>query len=260
MKTYQIYAIKAFDDNYIWAIARDDQAVIIDPGSAAEVETFLQDHQLNLQAILITHHHNDHIGGVAALMDRYKDCALYAHSHHGVAQANAVDEGDIVTVLGLDFTVWQSFGHTDSHISYLVQIDGAMRVFCGDTLFSGGCGRVFTGTIEQLFASFQRYLTLSDDTLFYPAHEYTLSNLRFAKAVAVDGDLPQIDKMYDQVSKTLADGGISLPVSLDHEKDCNVFIQACNADKAKQIAMKNNLTDSSPLAVFTWLRESKNNF
>ncbi len=258
MNHFDIHAIKAFDDNYIWAISTGRQAIIIDPGSADEVISYLNTHQLTPVAILITHHHHDHIGGVDTLMNLYKDCTLYAHSQHGLSNAVPVDEGSQLDIMGLNFTVQMSAGHTDSHLSYLVAIDGVMRVFCGDTLFSGGCGRVFTGTIDELYASFERYLTLPDDTLFYPAHEYTLSNLKFAQTICADRIKKTIETAITDTQARLENDKISLPTSLGLEKQINVFLHSFEPALCHEMAQKLGCADES-LAVFTALRIAKNN-
>lgn len=258
MSSFHIHAIKAFDDNYIWAIRTDQHAIIIDPGSADELISYLNVHQLTPVAILITHHHHDHIGGVDKLMSLYKGCTLYAHSHHGLGDAVIVDEGSQLHIMGLDFTVQMSAGHTDSHLSYLVQMDGVMRVFCGDTLFSGGCGRVFTGTIEQLYASFERYLSLPDETLFYPAHEYTLSNLKFAQTVCADSAKKTIETAILETQARLENAKISLPTQLGYEKQINVFMHSFEPSLRQAMADKLGCADDG-LSVFTALRIAKNN-
>lgn len=263
MKNYQIQAVSAFEDNYIWLIHNDTQAIIIDPGSSQEVLDYLNRHQLIASAILVTHHHDDHTGGVRKILNVYKDCALYAHKEHGFKElsfVNLVDEGDEFGVIGLTFKVWRTAGHTDSHLSYVADIDQKTHVFCGDTLFSAGCGRVFTGTMAQLFESMRRFNEMDDGVVFYPAHEYTLSNLKFAQSVATDDAQPMIDQATQAVKTLRQAGKMSLPVTLEHERKINVFLQACDAQKAKEFAAKHHLAQDTALSVFTWLREKKNNF
>ncbi|MFB6349214.1 hydroxyacylglutathione hydrolase [Moraxella sp. ZJ142] len=260
MKTYQIHPIPALDDNYIWAICQANHAIIIDPGDAKAVQDFLTAGRLDLVAILITHHHHDHTAGVRDLLAAYPDCALYAHRRHGFDDAIAVDEGATFSQMGLDFDVWRTAGHTENHISYLANVDNKTCVFCGDTLFSAGCGRIFTGTIELLFESMSRFVKMADETVFYPTHEYTLANLHFAKAMATDDYQDNIDKAIAKVCQLRQQNRPSLPTTLAHERQINVFLQACDANHAQKLAIKYGLTNHTPLAVFDWLREQKNNF
>ena len=239
MSSFHIHAIKAFDDNYIWAISADQHAIIIDPGSADEVISYLNAHQLTPVAILITHHHHDHIGGVDKLMSLYKDCTLYAHSQHGLTDAVIVDEGSQLHIMGLDFTVQMSAGHTDSHLSYLVQMDGVMRVFCGDTLFSGGCGRVFEGTMAQMHSALARFAALPDNTRVCCAHEYTVSNLKFAREAEPDN--PDLVAYQRHCEALRAQGLPTLPSTIGLEKKVNPFLRG-------------------DLATFTTLRQWKNQY
>lgn len=256
-----IYAIRTFKDNYVWTLVKDGQAIVVDPGQANPVMEFLQNKQLTLTAILITHHHQDHTGGIQELVKMYPQVQVFAHQLHGVPATQSVAEGDGFCLLDCQFQVWQTAGHTENHVSYLCQIDSVWRVFCGDTLFSGGCGRVFTGTINELFASFARFNSLPADTLFYPAHEYTLSNLRFALMVADDALKPILQQTIMDVQIQLAQGQSSLPTTLHHERQINVFLhahdQAFSANLAKLYPQyRDQLTD--PLSVFAVLRELKN--
>lgn len=258
---HQLHAIKAFDDNYIWLIIKDQQAIIIDPGQDTAVTDYLNDRQINPVAILITHHHDDHIGGVAALRKRYPDITVYAHNNHNVNADTLVDEGSIFHLLNLDFQVWQTAGHTDTHLSYLCQIAGRTQVFCGDTLFKAGCGRIFTGTVEQMYDSFARYQTLPDDTIFYPAHEYTLSNLKFAQFLEPNN--ADIAKQMIDDAQLRADDLPTLPTTLANEKKINPFFAAFNPSdellhQAKQNGFLGHADDD--LALFAFLRELKNRF
>ncbi len=254
-----IYPIRAFDDNYIWAIVKDGEAIVIDAGEAQPVLDFLTQNELSLSAILITHHHHDHTGGVMALKEAFPKVQIIAHHEHGVTPTQTVDEGDTVTVLGVDFWVWRTAGHTDTHLTYLCRLDDKIRVFCGDTLFCGGCGRVFTGTMQQLFDSLMRLKELPADALFYPAHEYTLANLKFGEYIEPHND--EIRQAMHQVRTKLDNNEPSLPTSVSDEGQINVFWHCQERrviDRLRELGVLG--TDTSALAVFGALRELKNNF
>ncbi|MFA9485338.1 hydroxyacylglutathione hydrolase [Moraxella haemolytica] len=254
-----ITALKAFSDNYIWVISQDNQAIIVDPGEATPVIKHLAQYQLNPIAILITHHHDDHIGGVSAIQDVYPDIQIIAHREHGL-DGIFVDESDRFELLGAEFTTWRTAGHTDTHLSYLCQADDKLLVFCGDTLFSGGCGRVFTGTIKELYDSMTRFNQLPTDTLFYPAHEYTLANLRFGLSVCTDEYKDDIAHAINLTQEKLAQGQPSLPTTLEQERRINVFLHTHHDNLYDSIGKNHSQKDHSALAVFTALRELKNNF
>ncbi len=255
-----IHALKAFNDNYIWVLGKGDQAIIIDAGDAQPVLDYLADNALNPIAMIITHHHDDHTGGVAKIKKTYPDMQIIAHSAHGVDATQCVDEGDEFELLGVVFKVWRTAGHTDTHLSYLCDMGDGLHVFCGDTLFSGGCGRVFTGTMGELFDSMMRFNGLADDTLFYPAHEYTLSNLKFGHTVCADDFKMAIENAITDTKAKLSRGEISLPTTLSNERQINVFLQVYHEQMIDNIRGKYPLDDESPLSVFTALRELKNNF
>ncbi|MDO5059074.1 MAG: hydroxyacylglutathione hydrolase, partial [Neisseria sp.] len=194
MKTsVKITPIPALNDNYIWLMDNGTEAVCIDPGEAAPVLDFLRENRLNLQQIWITHHHGDHTAGIVALKQAFPECRVYGN-HDIAGRTDDAGAGQILPfpahgkaadAVFSDGTaeVWHTPGHTDTHLAYLFRHNGQTHVFCGDTLFSAGCGRVFTGTMEQLYQSLKNFSELPDDTLFYPAHEYTAPNLCFAAAV-----------------------------------------------------------------------------
>lgn len=179
-----VISVPAFDDNYIWLLK--DQcgsvATVVDPGDEEPVLAVLEAQGLSLGAILITHHHYDHIGGVDELLAAFPEARVFGPEERRIrALTDVVGDGDQIQVPGLEehFQVLEVPGHTSSHIAYL----GAGALFCGDTLFAAGCGRVFDGTFEQLAASLDRIAGLPPDTLCYCAHEYTMANLGFAKWV-----------------------------------------------------------------------------
>ena len=195
-----ITALPALNDNYIWLIEHEGQALCIDPGDAAPVLHHLQANKLTLTQIWITHHHQDHTGGVADLR-QHTDAEVYggidiSHTHHTVVDGSRLSFGS------MSAEVHATPGHTDSHVSYFLNHNGRLHIFCGDTLFSGGCGRVFTGTVPQLAASLRLFNSLPADTLFYPAHEYTASNLRFA--AHIEPDNADIQTALQQAVHTLS--------------------------------------------------------
>lgn len=263
-----IHAIKAFEDNYIWVISQDNQAIIVDAGEAEPVLDYLNEHQLTPIAMLITHHHDDHTGGVADIKAAYPAMQIIAHCLHGVQTDSCVDEGDDFALMGLDFKVWRTAGHTDTHLSYLCDFDGRTHVFCGDTLFSGGCGRVFTGTIDELYQSFQLFdklddeFSLSDNTIyFYPAHEYTLSNLKFAQFLEPNN--ADIAICIEKDTQLRANNLPTLPTTLQMERQINPFLRALNPnDELFENTLKNGFKGdkNDRLALFAFLRELKNTF
>lgn len=255
----RIYPIRAFDDNYIWLLQKDKQAIAVDMGDDVPVRAYLHEHQLELVAIWVTHDHHDHVGGVANLLSDFAKAKVYCHARHqlpNVSQDNKilVDEGDEIIAWDNVVKVWQTFGHTDNHLSFILDQVGFLHVFCGDTLFSGGCGRVFTGTLDELYYSLERYQRLPDDTLFYPAHEYTLSNLRFGQAIEPDN--ADIAKAIANITQNPS--AITLPTSLATQKNINVFMRT-HLDGVKHSPdVKALLIDvDDDVAVFAALRQLK---
>ncbi|UOO82926.1 hydroxyacylglutathione hydrolase [Uruburuella testudinis] len=248
----KITPIAAFNDNYIWLIEANGRAVCVDPGDAEPVSAYLHQHNLQLAQIWITHHHHDHTGGLAALKAAYPDCIVYGNSDIAGATV-AAGEGVQIEFAGMHAGVWHTPGHTDQHISYLLHTSSGLHVFCGDTLFSAGCGRVFTGTVEQLFASLQRYNSLPQDTLFYPAHEYTAANLRFA--AHIEPDNTDIQTALAQAAHTP-----TLPVTLAHERRINPFLRTAEAAVYRRVGGLTGRQPADETAVFADLRMLKNHF
>ena len=177
-----VHPIHAFSDNYIWVIHNQTHAAVIDPGIASPVIEYLQSKKLQLSAILITHHHNDHTGGNAELLQSF-DVPVYGPLNESIATvSHPLREGDQVNLeeMSLNLKVLDTPGHTRGHIAYYGSNQFNM-VFCGDTLFACGCGRVFEGTTQQMYQSLQKLSQLPGDTLIFCSHEYTLGNIQFAK-------------------------------------------------------------------------------
>ncbi|MFA5627878.1 MAG: hydroxyacylglutathione hydrolase [Thiohalomonadaceae bacterium] len=215
--------IPAFADNYIWLASNPGarQVAIVDPGDATPVLTYLESHRLEPLAILITHHHLDHTGGIAELVARY-DTPVYGSAQEPIpGLTHPVKEGEQIHLpqLDLELTVMDIPGHTRGHVGYL----GHDALFCGDTLFTAGCGRIFDGTPEQMHNSLNRIAALPEDTLVYCAHEYTADNLRFARVVEPDNQaiLARIEKVAEYRAQNKA----TVPANLQEELMTNPFLR-----------------------------------
>ena len=255
----KLIALPAFTDNYIWMLHDDRQAIVVDPGDAAPVAAALDAQGLALAAILVTHHHPDHVGGVAALRPRLQG-PVYGPAREAIPQPfTPLADGDSVDVLGLRFQVIDVPGHTAGHIAYFLPAgDGQTPVlFCGDTLFSGGCGRLFEGTPAQMHQSLGRLAALPGDTRVCCAHEYTESNLKFANAVEpANAALAR----YTVACRALrADGLPTLPSTIAQERAINPFMR-CDAPDVVTAAQSRGAADGSGPAVLGALREWKNSF
>jgi hydroxyacylglutathione hydrolase len=248
----EITPIPAFDDNYIWLLRHEQYAIIVDPGDARPAIAALKRKQLELKAILITHHHSDHINGVQALL-AYAPCPVYAPSYEQYAFAHhALKEGDVVQVdaLGLAFKVMWLPGHTLGHIAYLSQ----HMLFCGDTLFGAGCGRLFEGTPAQMLSSLNRIKQLPRDTQIYCTHEYTATNIDFALSLEPDNVALQTRKA--SVSELRKAQQPTLPSTLSLELETNPFLR-CHST---QIIQNAGTKTHDELSVFTAIRERRNHY
>ena len=256
----RLQPVPAFDDNYIWLL-RDagGRAVVVDPGEAAPVLDALADGPAPL-AILLTHHHNDHIGGVPQLLQRWPGVPVIAPRDERIASATQrVGDGDQVEVGPWRFTAIEIPGHTRSHVAFHGHdLDGTGVLFSGDTLFSLGCGRLFEGTPAQMHASLQRLAALPGETLVCCGHEYTMANAAFA--TAVDPGNVALHERAAEV-RQLRDAGLpSLPATLADERACNPFLR-CD-DPAVRAAVERHVGHALDTAidVFAGLRRWKDGF
>lgn len=247
-------SIPAFQDNYIWVLNDEmGRCLIVDPGEAAPVLAAIAENGWQPEAILLTHHHNDHVGGVSDLHRHYPNLIVYGPEEtRNKGTTKIVADGDRIRVLDQEFHVFATPGHTLGHICFY----SAPWLFCGDTLFSGGCGRLFEGTPAQMYRSLQRINTLPEETLVCCAHEYTLSNMKFALSV-----LPHdlfINEYYREVKELRAKNQITLPTTLKKERQINLFLRTDDIDLINEINKETKLLQSEER--FAWLRSKKDNF
>lgn len=255
--------VPAFDDNYLWLLDNGVDAIVVDPGDAAPIAAALQARSLRLAGILLTHHHPDHVGGVEALRPLLHG-PIHAPARERMPEpVHRVSGGDSVELLGLRLAVIDVPGHTAGHVAYFWpgNAEQAPILFCGDTLFSAGCGRLFEGTPAQMHASLQALAALPGESRVCCAHEYTLSNLRFAREVDPDNAVLAAHAAWCEAER--AAGRPTLPARLATELRINPFLRCAEAplrDAARRHAPLKMHAQPSTVEVFAALREWKNTF
>ena len=250
---FEISFIPAFKDNYIWLLTEGRRAFVVDPGDAAPVLARLEADGLMLDGILITHHHADHQGGVAELTARYQPQVFAPAKESITGCTHPLYGGERIEVLGLGVDVMAVPGHTLGHLA--CSAPGVL--FCGDTLFGAGCGRLFEGTPEQMSASLDSIAALPDETRVYCAHEYTEMNLRFA--LAVEPENAALQERVRRVAALRADGLPSVPSTLAEEKATNPFLR-CTDPVVVATGLQHAAVDASKTAVFAAIRGWRNVF
>jgi hydroxyacylglutathione hydrolase len=251
-------ALPALSDNYIWILSDADRktAIVVDPGESTPVIKWLEANNLSCAAILITHHHHDHVGGLTDLTAKYT-CPVYAPAINNITETTHAihsDEKIFIDALNVTFDVLAVPGHTLGHVAYY----SAPYLFCGDTLFSAGCGRLFEGTAEQMQNSFNKIAALPDDTLICCTHEYTLSNLVFAQAVEPNNQA--ISYHIEHVKQLRTENKPSLPSSLALEKSINPFLRTRKASVVKAASKHTGGAVSAGASTFKAIRQWKDDF
>jgi len=260
---HSVTAIKAFNDNYIWAISSgiNEKIALVDPGNAQVCIDYLQSNNLTLSAILITHHHSDHVGGIKKLLEFAQGeswtVTVYGPATEKIALLDVkLKENDTInlTELNCQFTILDLPGHTNGHIAY----HNNELLFCGDTLFSGGCGRLFEGTPEQMHHSLSKLAGLSADTLVYCAHEYTQANLAFA--LTVEPNNTELNNYAEQVKSLRHKDKSTIPSTIKLERQINPFLR-CHKQAIKLASESySKQLQTSDSDVFSVIRAWKNNF
>ncbi len=255
-----ISPISAFSDNYIWLVSKDRQALVVDPGQAAPVLQALKDQQLTLTSILLTHHHADHVGGVTELVEQ-TGAKVWGPAGEVLPVCDTpLSEGDTFedAQLQLKLSVFDIPGHTAGHIAFYGTFGSTPILFCGDTLFAAGCGRLFEGTPAQMDESLAKLANLPANSRVYCGHEYTLSNMRWA--CTVEPNNPALQHWQAHASEQRSLGQPTLPSSIELELACNPFLRARQPLVAQAAANWAQRELTSPVEVFAALREWKNNF
>jgi len=252
----QIIPIPAFADNYIWLIHNGKQALAVDPGDAKPVLELLAKLGLQLECILVTHHHHDHIGGIDALAQAFPGVRIFAPEQENYGFAHTPAGASTIAVTGWlgDVRVIDVPGHTLGHIAYYIEHGSSKWLFCGDTLFGAGCGRLFEGTPAQMLASLQKLASLPGVTQVYCTHEYTLHNISFALTLE-PGNSALVQRQKDTATLR-ACGRPSLPSTIAQELATNPFLRCDSSEIQSSIQLENG----TPLQVFSKIRELRNTY
>ena len=261
----QFIQLPAFNDNYIWLLEKSGHVWVVDPGDAIVVRDYLENHSLYLDGFLITHHHRDHIGGVSELMDWATTSGMGSPIVYGPSQeeipfkTHSFSGGEVIDILnGVLLQVIDVGGHTKGHIAYYLENANPPRLFCGDTLFASGCGRIFEGTAHQMFDSLQRLAILPTETLVCCAHEYTLSNIRFAKAVEPNNQ--ELIDWSDRAEALRSVEKFTVPTTIGQELAVNPFLRCQEESLIEAASNYVGHKVQAPVEVFSIIRGWKDVF
>jgi hydroxyacylglutathione hydrolase len=255
-QSIKVFPVRAFNDNYVWTLVSGGNAAVVDPGEAPPVLDYLRAHKLTLTAILNTHHHADHVGGNQELLRHFPVPVYGPYDARIASVSRRVREGDRFTLdgIGIELSVLEIPAHTRSHIAFV----GADLLFCGDTLFACGCGRIFEGTPRQMHDALAKLTALPDRTRVYCGHEYTLSNIRFAKA-AEPGN-PLLAAWEHEATAQRERNEPTLPSTIGREKAANPFVRCSEPGVIAAASKRAGKALPDAVSVLAEIRDWKNNF
>ncbi len=235
---FTVYPLQVLEDNITWILVYENQAIIVDPSLAFPVINWLNLNKIEPCAILQTHHHIDHIGGTPELIKNWPKIKVLAASSDKERipfQNISVKEGDSINLIGFDIQILEVPGHTNNHISFYIENHSSNKaiLFCGDTLFSAGCGRIFEGTFSDMFFSLNKLNSLPSHTKIFCGHEYTLSNLKWAKKLRPNNR--ELVSYHEKIQTLRINNQFSLPTSIESERKFNLFLQAKNIEEFKYL-------------------------
>jgi hydroxyacylglutathione hydrolase len=244
-----LFIIPAFEDNYIYLLSSNGKAVVIDPGDGPKVAKILKDEHLQLEGILISHHHFDHTGGNPFLFDKTESSVIGPDDIRIPRLSQTVCQGDALTVASFYFEVLSTPGHTCPHLAYILPSFGFL--FSGDLLFGGGCGRLFEGTADEMWESLKKIRCLPDETQIFFGHEYTLQNLTFA--LEIEPYNQDVRKRFEEVKNTCKRGAFTVPSTIGLEKKTNPFLRADDPVMKKRLGKEKE----RDVSIFSFLRKMK---
>ena len=231
--------IKAYTDNYIWLVSTNEGSIVVDPGESKEILNLIDTNEIDLKGVLITHHHYDHTNGLLDLTNKMNLEVYGPEKIEGIN--NIVNESDKFSLIGIDFEVIEIPGHTLDHLAFYSSNNKEPILFCGDTLFAGGCGRVFEGTFEQMFMSLKKISKYPKETKVFCGHEYTLSNLKFA--LEVDKNNKDLMNEFNNIEKLISSDIPSLPTNLNKELKLNPFLRCHDIDIKNKVIERFDIID-----------------
>lgn len=246
-----INTLPQLNDNYAYVIENKKTAIIVDPAESTSIINYIEEKNLDIFAILITHHHSDHTAGVDGIL-KYKSIPVYSPSEDILGTSNTIKNRDIIDLEFIKLHVMETPGHTLDHVVYYSKEYNLL--FSGDTLFRLGCGRVFEGTYDEMHESLKKIMNLDKETMVYCGHEYTINNLNFL--ISTFPDLEELNDLKSKINQQIIETGASIPFKLGLDRNINPFLSLEN-NYYKEFKKRHNFNN---IQMFSYLRDLKNNF